>query len=79
LHPFFKYILLAIDAAVLSFLFMKVILPLALMHLFGHGVNVSLPLSLARGRPRLTILAFSLVGPLLFFALLIAGIFLLRR
>jgi hypothetical protein len=73
-----KITLLAFCATALIFVALKFILPLILLYFGGVGVENPLPRRLASAHPNLAIYLFVLGGPILFFALVVTGIWLLR-
>jgi hypothetical protein len=58
------------STVVLLFLTVKVILPLAVMHILGVGVEIPVPARFAKAHPAITMYGFNIGGPLLFLATL---------
>jgi hypothetical protein len=73
-----RAVLLVVCAVALAFVAWRFILPLADHYMAGVGVEVPLPKRLVMAYPKLAIYLFILGGPLLFLALAIAFIWLLR-
>ena len=73
-----RAVLMVVCAVALAFVAWRFILPLVWMHVGGVGVEIPLPKPLARAYPKLALYLFVLGGPLLFIALVIAFIWLLR-
>jgi len=74
----FKAVLLVVCAAALAFVGWRFILPLVAMHLAGVGVAIPLPKRFVRAFPKLAIYLFVVGGPLIFVAVAITFIWLLR-
>ena len=74
----FKAVLLVVCAVALAFVVWRFILPLVAMHLAGVGVGIPLPKRLVRAYPKLAVYLFVVGGPLLFLAVVITFIWLLR-
>lgn len=70
--------LVAVCALALVFVAWRFLLPLALMHIGGFGVESPLPKRLVKTYPKLAVYLFILGGPVLFLALLVTLIWLLR-
>jgi hypothetical protein len=70
--------LVAVCTAALVFVAWNFILPIALMYIGGLGVESPLPKRLVIAYPNLAIYLFVLGGPMLFLALLVTLIWLLR-
>jgi hypothetical protein len=73
-----RAVLMVVCGVALAFVAWRFILPLVWMHVGGVGVEIPLPKRLATEYPKLAIYLFVLGGPLLFIALVIAFIWLLR-
>ena len=73
-----KTMLVAVCAVALIFVAWRFILQLGLMHIGGWGVESPLPKRLVRAYPKLAVYLFVLGGPVLFLALLVTLIWLLR-
>jgi hypothetical protein len=73
-----KAALTVVCAVALAFVAWRFIFPLAAQYLAGVGVEIPLPKRFVMAYPRLAIYLFILGGPLLFLALGIAFIWLLR-
>jgi hypothetical protein len=73
-----KMMLVAVCAVALVFVAWRFILPIGLMYIGGLGVESPLPKRLVLAYPKLGIYLFVLGGPVLFLALLLALIWLLR-
>lgn len=73
-----KVVLVILNAVALVFVALKLVLPLAWMHIGEVGVEFPLPKRLVTAYPRLAIYLFVLGGPLIFVALIASGIWLLR-
>jgi hypothetical protein len=73
-----KAILMFVCAIALAFVAWRFILPLVWLHVGGVGVQLPLPKGFARAYPKLALYLFVLGGPLLFIALVIVFIWLLR-
>jgi len=71
-------VLLVICAVALAFVAWRFILPLAVHHTAGVGVEIPLHKRLVMAYPKLAVYLFILGGPLLFLALAIGFIWLLR-
>jgi len=74
----FKAMLVAVCAVALVFVAWAFIRPLALMYIGGLGVESPLPKRLVMAYPKLAVYLFVLGGPMLFLALLVTLIWLLR-
>jgi hypothetical protein len=74
----FKTIRVAICAVALVFVAWRFILPLAMMYIGGLGVLSPIPKRLAVAYPKLAVYLFVMGGPMLFVALLVTLIWLLR-
>ena len=70
--------LIFVCAIALAFVAWRFILPLAAQYFAGVGVAIPLPKRFVMAHPKLAVYTFILGGPLLFFALVIALIWLLR-
>jgi hypothetical protein len=75
----FRTMLVAVCAVALVLVAWRLILPLALMYIGGLGVKSPFPKRLVMDYPRLAVYLFALGGPMLFLALLIILIWLLRQ
>lgn len=74
----FKAPLVVVCVVALVFVVWRLILPLGLLYIGGLEVELPLPKRLVMAYPRLAISLFVFVGPLLFLALAITIIWLLR-
>jgi hypothetical protein len=70
--------LVAVCAVALVFVAWRFILPIAVMYIGGLGVESPLPKRFVMAYPKLAIYLFVLGGPMLFLALLVTLIWLLR-
>jgi hypothetical protein len=75
----FKAMLVAVCVVALVFVGWRFILPLASMYIGGLGVESPLPKRLVMAYPKLAVYLFVLGGPMLFLALLVTLIWLLRQ
>jgi hypothetical protein len=71
-------IFVAVCAVALVFVAWRFILPIALMYIGGLGVGSPLPKRLVMAYPKLAVYLFVLGGPMLFLALLVTLIWLIR-
>jgi hypothetical protein len=74
----FKAVLIVVCAVALLFVAWRFILPLVAMHMAGVGVAIPLPQRFARAYPKLATYLFVVGGPILFLALVVALIWLVR-
>jgi hypothetical protein len=73
-----RAVLMIVCAVALAFVAWRFIFPLVAQYVAGVGVEIPLPKRLVMAYPKLAISLFILGGPLLFFALAIGFIWLLR-
>ena len=77
-HQAVKAVLLVVCAVALTFVAWRFILPLAAQYLAGVGVEIPFPTRFVMAYPKLAVCLFIFGGPLLFLALAVAFIWLLR-
>jgi hypothetical protein len=73
-----RAVLIVVCAVALAFVAWRFVVPLVWMHVGGVGVEIPVPKRLATAYPRLALYLFVLGGPLLFIALGVALVWLLR-
>jgi hypothetical protein len=73
-----RAVLMVLCAVALAFVTWRFILPLIAMHVAGVGVAIPLPKGFVQAYPKLAVWIFVVGGPLLFFAMVVAIIWLLR-
>jgi len=71
-------VLMVLCAVALAFVTWRFILPLVAMHVTGVGVAIPLPKRFVKAYPKLATWLFVVGGPLLFLAMVVALIWLLR-